>query len=84
MIFHNGHCIGRLNHNAIKNYRHFYPSGRAYTFPLEEYTDFDELFVKDIVTIVNQRLDVEIEEPYNKSGFWYGIEFCGYAKPMEE
>ena len=84
LIFHNGHCIGRLNHNAIKNYRHFYPSGRSNTYRLEEYTDFDELFVKDIVTIINQRLDIEIEEPYNKSGFWYGIEFCGYAKPMEE
>jgi hypothetical protein len=50
----------------------------------EKYTDYVDIFVKDIVSIVNQKLDARIPDPYNKSGFWLGIEFCGYAKPMEE
>lgn len=84
LIIHDGHVIGRMNQNALKSYRHFFPSGKSYVYDFSSYTDFADIFVKDIVTIVNQKLNDTIPDPYKKSGFWIGIEFCGYAKPMEE
>lgn len=84
LIIHEGHVIGRVNKSAFKPYKHSFPSGKYFTYNFDKYTDFVDIFVKDIVTIVNQKLDSAIPEPYSKSGFWLGVEFCGYAKPMEE
>lgn len=85
LISHKGHFIGCLNRYALyDSYRHYYPSGKTYTYRFNEYTDFVDLYVKDVVTIVNNTINSDIAEPYNKSGFWLGIEFCGYAKPLEE
>lgn len=80
IIVHEGHFIGRLNKDALP--KRFDVNRRYYE--LNKYTDFAELFVKDVVTIVNNRIDSDIAEPYDKSGFWLGIEFCGYARPREE
>lgn len=83
-IVHDGHIIGEMNKNILNPYKHYFPSGKSFTFYFDKYTDYVDLFVKDIVSIVNQRLDENIPEPYKGSGFWFGVEFCGYAKPMEE
>lgn len=79
LIVHNEHIIGRLNDEALNTE---YGWGKKYN--LNKYTDFVELFVKDVVTVVNNIIDPDIAEPYDKSGFWFGIEFCGYARPLEE
>ena len=79
LIVHEGHFIGRLNKEALPE--KFVGNGRRY-YKLDAYTDFAELFVKDVVTIVNNAIDNSIAAPYDKSGF--GIEFCGYARPLEE
>lgn len=85
MIMHNGHIIGRLNAGVLsEKHRYIYPSGKYYDFRLDKYAAFTDLFVTDIVTVVNNSIDKRIPAPYNKSGMWLGIEFCGYAKPMEE
>lgn len=84
LLIHEGHAIGRVKPSAFKQYRHYFPSGKHYTYSFDKYTDYVDIFVKDIVSVVNQKLDSAIPEPYSKSGFWLGIEFCGYAKPMEE
>ena len=80
LIVHNGHFIGRLNKDVLNT---GYAWGGRYN-RFNEYTDFVELFVNDVVTVVNNMIDPDIAEPYDKSGFWYGIEFCGYARPLEE
>ncbi len=80
LIVHNGHFIGRLNKDVLNT---GYAWGGKYN-RFNEYTDFVELFVKDVVTVVNNMIDPDIAEPYDKSGFWFGIEFCGYARPLEE
>ncbi len=85
MIVHNSHIIGGLNGAALSDpHRHFYPSGKYFDFRLDKYAAFKDLYVTDIVTIVNNSIDKRIPSPYNKSGMWLGIELCGYAKPMEE
>ncbi len=85
LIVHNGHFIGKLNDYALsQGYIQYYPSGKYYQHRFDKYTDFTELYVKDIVSIVNNAINENIAEPFNKSGFWLGIEFCGYAKPLEE
>lgn len=83
LITHQGHVIGYANKNIFKKHKYHDRNGFK-EFNLEKYTDYVDLFVKDVVSIVNQRLDERIPEPYKGSGFWLGIEFCGYAKPMEE
>jgi len=83
LIIHQGYVIGCVNKNIFKTHRYYDKNGIR-EFSLEKYTDYVDIFVKDIVSIVNQKLDARIPDPYNKSGFWIGIEFCGYAKPMEE
>lgn len=80
LIVHNGHFIGRLNKDILNT---GYAWNRRYN-KFNKYTDFVELFVNDVVTIVNKTLNPDIAEPYDKSGFWLGIEFCGYARPLEE
>ena len=80
LIVHNGHFIGRLNKDVLNT--GYAWRGRYNRF--NRYTDFVELFVKDVVTVVNNIIDPDIAEPYDKSGFWFGIEFCGYARPLEE
>ena len=80
LIVHNGHFIGRLNKDVLNT---GYAWGGRYN-KFNEYTDFVELFVKEIVTVVNNMINPDIAEPYDKSGFWFGIEFCGYARPLEE
>ena len=85
VIVHNGHIIGNLNTDALSEWhRHFYLSGKYYDFRLDKYAAFTDLYVTDIVTVVNISLDKRIPAPYDKSGMWLGVEFCGYAKPMEE
>ncbi len=84
LIIHNGYVIGRVRDSAFKPYKHYFPSGKYFTYYFDSYTDYVDVFVQNIISIVNQRLDESIPEPYNKSGFWLGIELCGYAKPMEE
>lgn len=84
LINHGGYIIGRMNSCAFESFRRYYPNGRYHIYSFENYTDFDELYVQSIVSIVNKRLDERIDDNYSKSGFWYGIEFCGYAKPREE
>lgn len=84
LISHNGYFIGRVTPEAFQPFKRYYPSGKYFTYNFNNYTDFDELYVKDVVTIVNKKLDARIGEPYSESGFWYGIEFCGYAKTREE
>ena len=83
LIIHEGYVIGRLNSDALKPYKHYYKSGKSYTFTFDKYAELVGAFVKDVVTIVNQKLDSSIPEPYSTNGFWLGIELCGYAKPME-
>ncbi len=80
LIVHDGHYIGRMNKYALPN--GFVGNGRYYK--LDGYTDFTEVFVSDVVTVVNNMIDRDIAGPYDKSGFWFGIEFCGYARPLEE
>ena len=83
-IIHGGHVIGRLNPKALNPYKHYFPSGKHFTYYFDKYLEFVDVFVKDVVSVVNQRLDSAITEPYAKSGMWLGIEFCGYAKPKEK
>ena len=84
LIIHEGHVIGRVNSKAFNSYRHYFNGGSYYLYKFDKFTDFVDLFVKDIVSVVNQRIDKSIPEPYASSGLWLGIEICGYAKPMEE
>lgn len=87
-IVHDGHYIGEIRPEIFKDWRHQESYQKwAQTYRLSHFTDFEDLFVSDIVTIVNTKLDgrmSEKHEEYKKCGFWYGIEFCGYAMPREE
>ncbi len=78
-IVHNEHYIGEVNPEA------FIPltKGRR-TYTTEDFVGYDELYVSDVVTVVNQRLAEGMADEYKKCGFWYGIEFCGYARAKEE
>lgn len=84
-IVHEDQYIGEVRPEIFKDWRYKGPyQWRPHTFKICDFTDFEELFVSDIVTIVNTRLDPRMPDEYKKCGFWYGIEFCGYAKPKEE
>lgn len=84
-IVHEGHYIGELRPDIFRDWKYKEPyQARVQTYRLSKFTDYVDLFVSDIVTIVNIKLDSRIPEEYKKSGFWYGIEFCGYARPTED
>ncbi len=84
-IVHDGHYIGEVRPDIFKDWKHQEPyQNWPQKYQLNDFTDFVDLFVSDVVTIVNIKLDGRIPDEYKKSGFWYGIEFCGYAKPREE
>ncbi|MDE6666752.1 MAG: UvrD-helicase domain-containing protein [Clostridia bacterium] len=84
-IVHNERYIGEVRPDIFRDWRHKEPYQRwPHTYRLSKFTDFVDLFVSDVVTIVNIKLDSRMSDEYKKCGFWYGIEFCGYAKPMEE
>lgn len=84
-IVHEGRYIGEVRPEIFRDWKHKEPYQRwTQTYRLSDFTDFEDLFVSDVVTIVNIKLDSRIPGEYKKCGFWYGIEFCGYAKPMEE
>jgi hypothetical protein len=73
-----------MNSNVFSGGWSYSNAGYSFVCRNATFTDYVELYVRNVVTIVNKRLDSHIDEPYRQSGFWYGIEFCGYAKPKEE
>lgn len=84
-IVHEGRYIGEVRPEIFGDWQHREPYQTSlHTYSFKEFTDYVELFVSDVVTIVNIRLDSRMADEYKKCGFWYGVEFCGYAKPMEE
>lgn len=85
LISHNGHFIGRIHAKAFNpfNYRAYW-GAKNYICRFDSFTDYEDLYVKNIVTIINTKLNSSIADPYRKNGIWYGIEFSGYARPREE
>jgi hypothetical protein len=84
-ILHNGRAIGCMNDSAFEKYKKLFPrSGKSFTHDLHKYNRFEDIYISDIITIVNKGVHEDIAEPYSQSGFWLGIDFCGYSKPMEE
>lgn len=81
-IVHEGHFIGEVRSEIFADWKPYQRSPHTYSF--SDFIDYENLFVSDIVTIVNIRLDGRMADEYKKCGFWYGIEFCGYARPTEE
>ena len=79
LIEHDGHYIGEVRKKVFDEIAQC----------LERYyrtyndSDFEKLYVKSVITIVNKRLDQRIAEPYDVSGFWYGIEFWGISSPPQ-
>ncbi|MFA6809340.1 MAG: hypothetical protein WCR27_10165, partial [Eubacteriales bacterium] len=83
LIIHEGHIIGCMSRGIFAPQKITYSSGKT-SFLLDRYTDFTQMYVNEIVTVINKSDNENIAEPYRHSGFWLGVEFCGYAKPMEE
>ena len=84
-IVHEGRYIGEVRPEIFRDWVHRKPYRfGSHIYKFSDFTDYVDLFISDVVTIVNIRLDPRMSDEYKKCGFWYGIEFCGYAKPMEE
>ena len=45
---------------------------------------FTELYVKDIITIMPDRLTDNANDMFKKSGFWLGVGLTGFAKVVWE
>lgn len=42
----------------------------------------ENIYVNNIVTIANTKFNDVIDEPYNKSGLWLGVEITGFSKTI--
>ncbi|MCL2062347.1 MAG: UvrD-helicase domain-containing protein [Firmicutes bacterium] len=84
-IFHHDRVIGSMNHAAFETHWS-YVSWFKKSIPhyLTDYNRFVDIYVSDVITVVNRGVHASTAEPYSKSGFWLGVDFCGYSRPMEE
>lgn len=80
LIEHEGHYIGEVRREVFDDIAQCF----ARYHQVFNDSDFEKLYVKNVVTIVNRRIDQRIAESYNASGFWYGIEFWGISSPAKE
>lgn len=80
LIEHEGHYIGEVRKKVLDEIAQYFKAH----YQMFNDSDFEKLYVKNVVTIVNRRIDQRIAEPYDASGFWYGIEFWGISSPSKE
>ncbi|MCL1866331.1 MAG: hypothetical protein FWF82_02860, partial [Oscillospiraceae bacterium] len=74
---HNGNTLGEFPEAIIREVR------AIEGFP-EDFTGFDGVFVKNIVTCVSDKNDSTVPGRFRESRIWLGLDITGYARTIDE